>query len=110
MQSYAAVKAATISMVKSFAMEVARRGIRANVVSPGDIEFPGGTWESTRHNNPKLFDAVLKENPFQRLGKPEKIGDVVAFVASERASFMTAANILVDAGATKSLQLLNLKT
>lgn len=105
LQSYAAVKAATVSMVKSMAVEVARRGIRVNVVSPGDIIFPGGTWEATEKNNPKLFNAILKENPFRRLGKPEEIGDVVAFVASNRASFMTGANILVDGGATKSLQL-----
>ena len=105
LQSYAAVKAATVSMVKSMAVEVARRGIRVNVVSPGDIIFPGGTWEATEKNNPKLFNAVLKENPFRRLGKPEEIGDVVAFVASDRSSFVSGANILVDGAATKSLQL-----
>jgi 2-deoxy-D-gluconate 3-dehydrogenase len=105
LQSYAAVKAATVSMAKSMAVEVARRGIRVNVVSPGDIIFPGGTWEDTEKNNPKLFNAVLKENPFRRLGKPEEIGDVVAFVASDRSSFVSGANILVDGAATKSLQL-----
>lgn len=105
MQPYAAVKAATISMVKSLALEVARRGIRVNCVSPGDIIFPGGTWEKTEEENPKLFNAILKENPFRRLGKPEEIGDVVAFLASNRSSFVTGANILVDGGATRSLQI-----
>ena len=42
---YAAVKAATVSMCKSLALDVARRGIRVNCVSPGDIKFPGGSWE-----------------------------------------------------------------
>lgn len=105
MGAYAAVKAATVSMVKSLAIEVARRGIRVNVVSPGDIQFPGGSWERAEQENPKLYQAILKENPFRRLGRPEEIADVVAFVASERASFVTGANILVDGGATRSVQL-----
>jgi NAD(P)-dependent dehydrogenase (short-subunit alcohol dehydrogenase family) len=105
MPAYAAVKAATVSMVKSMALAVARRGIRANVVSPGDIAFPGGSWERTEVENPKLYQAILRENPFRRFGRPEEIADVVTFVASSRASFVTGANILVDGGATTGLQL-----
>lgn len=102
--AYAAVKAATVSMIKSLSREVARRGIRANVVSPGDIIFPGGSWDRARQENGKLWDAIVRENPFRRLGEPREIGDVVAFVASPRASFMTGANVLVDGGATTGLQ------
>jgi 3-oxoacyl-[acyl-carrier protein] reductase len=105
MQAYSAVKAATISMVKSLALEVARRGIRVNCISPGDIEFPGGSWARAKTDNPKLYNAVLKENPFRRLGEPQEIGDVAAFIASDRSSFVTGANILVDGGATRSLQI-----
>ena len=103
--AYAAVKAATVSMVKSLAIQVARRGIRANVVSPGDILFPGGVWDDARKDGGKLWDAIVRENPFRRLGTPEEIADVVAFVASRRASFMTGANVLVDGGATSGLQI-----
>jgi NAD(P)-dependent dehydrogenase (short-subunit alcohol dehydrogenase family) len=105
MPAYAAVKAATVSMVKSLALEVARRGIRVNAVSPGDIVFPGGTWERAEHENPKLYQNILRENPLRRFGRPEEVADVVVFVASARASFMTGANVLVDGGATRSLQL-----
>ena len=105
MPAYAAVKAATVSMAKSLAFEVARRGIRVNVVSPGDVLFPGGSWDRAQRDNPKLFEGILRENPLRRLGRPEEIGDVVAFIASPRASFVTGANIMVDGGATRGLQI-----
>jgi len=105
MPAYAAYKAATVSLVKSTALQVARRGIRVNCVSPGDILFEGGTWADARDNNEKLYNSTLRQNPFRRLGTPEEIADVVTFVASERASFMTGSNVLVDGGATPSLQL-----
>lgn len=103
--AYAAVKAATVSMVKSLSREVARRGIRANVVSPGDVIFPGGTWDRVREENGKLWTNIVRENPFHRLGTPQEIADVVAFVASPRSSFVTGANVMVDGGATSGLQL-----
>lgn len=103
--AYAAVKAATVSMVKSMSREVARRGIRANVVSPGDILFPGGTWDRAREENGKLWEAIVRENPFRRLGTPDEIANVVAFVASPKASFVSGANILVDGGATGGIQI-----
>src|SRR5690606_31136798 len=105
MPAYAAVKAATVSMAKSLSLEVARRGIRVNVVSPGDVLFPGGSWDRAQRDNPKLFDGILRENPLRRLARPEEIADVVAFVASPRASFVTGANIMVDGGATRGLSI-----
>ncbi|MEO0495184.1 MAG: SDR family oxidoreductase [Actinomycetota bacterium] len=103
--AYSAYKAATASYMKSLGIRHAKRGIRFNCISPGDILFEGGTWAAARDDNPRFFEAILAENPMQRLGAPEEIADVVAFVASERASFMTGANVLVDGGATGGIQL-----
>ena len=105
MPAYAAAKAATVSMVKSLALEVARRGFRVIVVSPGDVMFPGGAWDRAQRDNPKLYEAIVKENRFRRLAGPHEIADVVAFIASPRASFVTGANIMIDGGATKGLQI-----
>lgn len=103
--AYSAYKAATVSYMKSLGIRHAKRGIRFNCVSPGDILFEGGTWADARDHNPAFFEAVLAENPMQRLGTPEEIANVVVFVASERASFLTGANVLVDGGATGGIQL-----
>lgn len=105
MAAYAAVKAATVSMVKSMALEVASRGIRVNCVSPGDTLFPGGSWERIEREDPKVFASFLRQNPLGRMARPEEIADVVTFIASTRASFVTGANILVDGGATRGLQI-----
>jgi 3-oxoacyl-[acyl-carrier protein] reductase len=105
LQSYAAVKAATISMVKSMAIEVAPRGIRVNAVSPGDIEFEGGAWGEAKLHNPKVYAKFLGDNPMGRMGRLDEIADVVAFIASERASFVSGANILADGAATTGLQI-----
>ncbi|MEM9513727.1 MAG: SDR family oxidoreductase [Actinomycetota bacterium] len=102
---YAAFKAATVSLAKSTALEVASRGIRVNAVSPGDTYFPGGSWERIEQEHPKYFASVMRENPLGRMARPEEIADVVTFIASPRASFVTGANILVDGAATRGLQL-----
>jgi NAD(P)-dependent dehydrogenase (short-subunit alcohol dehydrogenase family) len=103
--AYSAYKAATVSYMKSLGIRHAKRGIRFNCVSPGDILFEGGTWADARDHQPEFFDAVLAQNPTGRMGTPEEIASVVVFLASDRASFVTGANVLVDGAATDGIQL-----
>ena len=94
---YGAAKAAEIFMCEPLALELVHHGIRVNAVSPGSIIFPGGGWERMRDDEPELFAAYERDGfPMGRLGKPEEVADVVAFLASDRANWINGANIRVD--------------
>jgi 3-oxoacyl-[acyl-carrier protein] reductase len=95
--TYNAVKAAEISLAKSMAQQLAPYNIRVNSVSPGSILFEGGSWWRRQQENPvAIADFVRRELPFGRFGRPEEVGDVVAFLASKRASWISGASIVVD--------------
>jgi 3-oxoacyl-[acyl-carrier protein] reductase len=94
--SYAASKAALVSHAKSLAVAPAGQKIRVNTVAPGSIEFAGGLWEQVKHQNPDLYGAVLKTIPCGRMGTPQEVANVVAFLVSEPASWVTGACIVVD--------------
>jgi len=95
---YAAVKAALFQYTLTQAAVLARRGIRVNCVAPGSIEFSGGTWEQRKSDNPKLYNRILESIPFGRLGQPEEVADVVLFLASPLARWVTGQTITVDGG------------
>ena len=95
--TYNAVKAAEISLAKSLAQQLAPSNIRVNSVSPGSILFEGGSWWKRQQENPEaIAEFVKRELPFGRFGRPEEVGDVVAFLASPRASWISGTSIVVD--------------
>ena len=101
--SYNASKAAMISMTSNLAKETAPQNIRVNTVAPGSILFEGGSWERKMRDDPETIGAFMRDSiPFGRFGKVEEIADVVTFLASERASWVTGACINVDGGQSKS--------
>jgi 3-oxoacyl-[acyl-carrier protein] reductase len=95
---YGAVKAAILEYTQTLAAQFARKGIRVNCIAPGSIEFPGGTWERAKNNNPNLYGAILRSIPFGRLGRPEEVAQVALFLASPLAGWVTGQNIAVDGG------------
>lgn len=101
--TYNAVKAAEISLAKSLALELAADNIRVNSVAPGSILFPGGSWWKRQQSDPEGIAAfVRRELPFGRFGRPEEVGDVVAFLASPRASWISGSCVTVDGCQSRS--------
>jgi 3-oxoacyl-[acyl-carrier protein] reductase len=95
---YAAVKAAVIQYTSTQALALAPKNIRVNCVAPGSIEFPGGSWEKRKTENPRLYERILGSIPFGRLGTPEEVADVVMFLASPMARWVTGQTLIVDGG------------
>ncbi len=94
---YGAAKAAAIYLAMELGRELAPQRIRVNAVSPGSILFPGGGWESMRASDPERFQAfVNRDFPHGRLGTAEEVADVVTFLLSERASWVTGTHVCVD--------------
>jgi len=101
--TYNSAKAAMISFTKSLADETIKDGIRVNGVAPGSILHPTGNWQRRLEENPKKINQFVEaEIPAGRFGTVEEIANVVAFLASEKASWVVGATINVDGGQSKS--------
>lgn len=118
---YGALKASLIHYTAQLAHTLASKGIRASTyingqrgsfhtdifvdtVSPGNIYIEDGVWGDVERGMPDLFKSQWSKNPMGRMGKPEEIADMVLFVASERASFVSGANLVVDGALCTGVQ------
>jgi 3-oxoacyl-[acyl-carrier protein] reductase len=103
-RSYAAVKATLVPYVKGLARNLAAKNVRANMVSPGNVYFKGGVWNTVEQRNPEMFASMLARNPMGRMGTPEEVANAVVFLASPRASFITGTNLIIDGALTQRVQ------
>jgi 3-oxoacyl-[acyl-carrier protein] reductase len=102
--SYQVLKSAQLSLSKSLARELAPDNVRVLTVAPGSISFPGGSWWQRQQSDPEgMARFVAQDMPLGRFGRAEEVGEVVAFLCSERASLMTGACIPVDGCQGRSL-------
>jgi len=92
--NYSAAKAGMHGFTKALALEVAKRGVTVNTISPGYI----GTRMVTSIPKDVLDSKILPQIPMSRLGKPEEVAGLVAYLASEEAAFVTGANISINGG------------
>ncbi|AEV19254.1 glucose 1-dehydrogenase [Geobacillus sp. G4] len=92
---YSAAKAGVINLTKSLALELAPYGIRVNSVSPGFVETP---LTERGLQNERFVKAIERNTALGRVGAPEEIANVIAFLASSEASYMTGSDVLVDGG------------
>ena len=100
---YNAMKAAMISHAKQSALALAKDDIRVNSIAPGSVAFPGGSWGRRLEADPEGMARFVEQNiAMGRFGTPEEIANVVAFVCSPKASWITGACINVDGGQSRS--------
>ena len=99
---YASAKSAIVSFAKQLAPQVSCKKLRINVVSPGNIIFPGSTWDEKMSKNAEgTLDYVHTNVPLKRFGTPEEIGEAVFFL--DRCTFTTGENLVVDGGQTRGV-------
>ncbi len=103
--AYMVAKAAVIALTKHAAMGLAKHNVLVNSIAPGSTTFPGGGWDKFIKAGPKekVDDFIDRNLPIGRFLWPEPVGDLVAFLASERAGTITGTCISVDGGQGRSL-------
>ena len=95
-------KTALVSLAKQLARKLAPR-VRVNCLAPGNVYFPGGSWDAKNQADPKHVKALIEATvPMRRFGTPEEIADAAVFLCSDRARFITGACLVVDGGQTVS--------
>jgi 2-hydroxycyclohexanecarboxyl-CoA dehydrogenase len=95
---YSACKGGLLSFAKTVAREAARGGVTSNAVCPGHVDTPMS--RSVMGDNPRLVETLLKAIPLRRAGTPEDVSGLVAFLATDRAAYVTGQALSVSGGIT----------
>jgi len=97
---YSTAKSAVTALGKNMARKLARE-VRVNVLAPGNVWFPGGSWDEKIKKDRKQVEKTIESTvPMNRFGSPEEVADVAVFLCSERAKFITGSVIVADGGQT----------
>ena len=100
---YSVAKTAVIALAQNLARKLAPK-VRVNVLAPGNVFFPGGSWDEKVRSQPEAVESMLRSQvPLQRFGTPEEIADAAVFLCSPRTSFITGSVLRVDGGQINSL-------
>ena len=97
--AYAASKGALDALTRALAVDYAKEGIRCNVVNPGLIDTP---MAAPLMSNPEQLDPILSHYPIRRAGKPEEVANMVLYLASDEAAWVTGGTFPIDGGMTIS--------
>lgn len=102
--AYNVGKAGLRALTKTMAHELGPQGVRVNMISPGNVIFPGGRWDEKRTANPAPVEQMLRAKvPMRRFGTPADIAQAALFLCSDKASFITGVDLTVDGGQTVSI-------
>ncbi len=102
---YMTGKAALIAFSKHLAVNLMKENVLVNCIAPGSIDFPGSTWERFQDNSTpeEVADFIDRNLPAGRFGWPEPVGDMIAFLASDKANLITGTCLNIDGGQSRSL-------
>jgi 3-oxoacyl-[acyl-carrier protein] reductase len=101
--AYSAAKAGILSFTKNLSDDLAKRNIRVNAIAPGNVMFPGSTWDRKMKEDYSGTMKYIEENiPMKIFADPSDVGNVAAFLASSKARFITGTCIIIDGGQVRS--------
>jgi 3-oxoacyl-[acyl-carrier protein] reductase len=102
--AYSSAKAALRAYARNLVRPLSKKGIRVNTVTPGNVLFKGSTWETKiMRNYSGVQEMLMRDVALNRLGTVEEIAASVVFLASDKASFITGTNLVVDGGQTRGI-------
>jgi 3-oxoacyl-[acyl-carrier protein] reductase len=100
-EAYGVFKAALLNYAAQLSLRLNKKGVRVNSVSPGPVVTSGGAWDAPDTNS-ALYKTYIERSGFKRFGTPEEVANVVVFLASPAASWVSNVNVRIDGGAVKA--------